>query len=810
MQNHIHSNSLERESVFSLYYQSTQHQLSATSILRKKQNGVLFKKLLQCSFSVLGVLMFSFSLQSQTLIQLTSGTNPLLGMSASSLYSNVRFVDIDGDGDQDAFIGQSSGGIEYFRNDGTKTTPAFTVATGSANPLNGIFSPTGHSTLGFADIDGDGDLDVFIGDENGSFSYYENQGDANNPNFAAINGAGDPFNGFVEDQFVSVNFVDIDGDGDLDAFINDSAGDVHYYKNTGSATNPTFVKQAGANNPFDGVDVGLRGYGAFGDPDCDGDIDAFFGNAEGVLVFENQGTALVPNFVDITATIFPNGLASIGFITPEIADLDGDGDIDFYAGEDDGSFEYLQNAFVFNCIGFTNVGGASNPLNGVQVNTVSSSSVAFHDFDGDGDPDAVVGSLNAGLLYFENTGTKLNPVYVLVGGVSSPFNGISFGQTTMPIIVDIDCDGDMDVFVGQVDGTIQYLRNDGTATNPSFVDVIGAMNPFNGVDVGQRSAPTFGDIDGDGDLDCFIGEQNGTIKYYKNNGTKIAPNFTLITGTANPLHAVNVFQNATPMLKDMDKDGDLDVVVGRFNGIIKYYKNIGNANTPFYQLQTGTDNPFNGVSVGSNANIAFVDVDGDGDCDAFIGAADGKLYFWRNNGCSPLPVELAYFNAHKQDERVLLDWMTVNELNNDGFEIERSFDGKNWENIGFVAGQGTTNTPTTYDFVDNQPMAGTNYYRLKQVDLDAEFEYSSIRVVEIEGATTVAIFPNPVTDFLNLELSVAEQVTISIFDMSGIMVQQEVVNGNRNKIDLSTIGSGFYVVKIIGNQTQAVQKIIKQ
>jgi len=807
MQNHILNTSLKRDSMHSLRFSSTQQQSTKN----------VHKGILNCCLNIrqiilvcVGVFIFSSSVQSQTLIELISGTNPFLGMSTSSLYSNVRLVDIDGDGDLDAFLGQSSGEIEYFRNDGTKTIPAFTPITGIGNPLDGIFSLSGHSTLGFVDIDGDGDLDVFIGDETGEFLYYRNDGNVNTPNFVAVAGAANPIDGVNEGNFGSINFGDIDGDGDMDAFINETSGNVHYFKNTGTVTAPVLVKQIGAANPFNGKNVGVRGYGAFGDPDMDGDIDAFFGDKDGVMIFENQGTCLSPNFVDVTASIFPFGLINIGFTTPELGDLDGDGDLDFYAGEDGGSIEYLQNAFTFSCIGYTSIVGASNPLNGIEVNTVSSSSSAFYDFDGDGDHDAVVGSLNADLLYYENQGTKLSPVYVLIGGVSSPFNGISFGQTTMPIIVDIDGDGDKDIFVGQVDGTIQFLRNDGTSSSPSFTDVVGAMNPFNGVDVGQRSAPTFGDIDGDGDLDCFIGEQNGSVKYYRNDGTATNPNFVHVTGTANPLHAVSVFQNATPQLKDIDKDGDLDVFVGRFNGIIKFYENQGNANTPFYISIVGAQNPFNSVSGGSNPNISFVDVDGDGACDAFIGASDGKMYFWRNNGCIPLPVEMAYFNARLLDEEVYLDWMTATESNNEGFEVERSLDGKNWENLGFVAGEGTKNTPTTYNYTDNRPMTGVNYYRLKQMDFDSNFEYSDIRVVEVEGDVSINVFPNPVVDLLTVELSINEEVNVSIFNMAGVLVKEEMMNGNRLQVDCSELSAGIYLVKIIGQQTQAVQKLIKR
>ena len=763
--------------------------------------------------------IFSTITNGQTLVQLVSGTNPLLGMQASSLNSSIRFVDIDADGDMDAFVGSASGQIEFFRNDGSRTIPAFNVISGGGNPFNAVFSPAGHSTLGFVDIDADGDMDVFLGDEDGDLYYYRNDGSATSASYTAVTGGSNPLDGINEGLYSNVFFVDIDGDGDQDAFVGSNDGKTYYYKNTGTAAAPVFAKQTGVNNPFDGEDVGERSYSVFGDLDCDGDNDAFFGNAEGnIRAYENTGTAMSPSFNELTGIYDPFGFIALGNTTPEWVDIDGDGDLDFFTGEDSGDFEYYQNTYTFTCDGFTAQAGASNPLDGVAANTISSSAAAFCDVDGDGDLDAIVGSLFNGLIYYENTGTKLAPSFTYVGGTgdaASPFFGMVIGNTAMPVTVDIDGDGDCDIFIGRTDGTIQYIRNDGGGT---MTMVAGASNPFNGVDVGQRSAPTFGDIDGDGDQDCFIGEQNGAVFYYRNDGSSTSPAFTSVVGTANPLYMVSVFQNATPHLADLDKDGDLDAMVGRFNGILKYYMNNGHANTPVMSLVAGGGNPFQGVDVTSNANITLIDIDCDGDLDAFIGAADGSLYHYTGDGCPPLPVELAYFHAFLENNKeVVLRWMTASEENNEGFEIQRSFDGENWKTIDFVIGQGTTTEITTYEYFDANPLAGINYYRLKQVDLptgqagfDNEFEYSSIRVVELEGTQSISIYPNPVTDILNIEMDITEEVMVSIVGMNGQLIQQQILNNSSAQIDFTSLEAGIYIVKITGKTINQVEKIIKR
>ena len=136
------------------------------------------------------------------------------------------------------------------------------------------------------------------------------------------------------------------------------------------------------------------------------------------------------------------------------------------------------------------------------------------------------------------------------------------GSNSTPSFVDLDGDGDLDLVVGAYDGTLRSFANNGAG---GFSALTGAANPFNGIDVGSDSAPSFVDLDGDGDLDLVVGESRGTLRSFANNG---AGGFTALTGAANPFNGLDVGSYSTPSFVDLDGDGDLDLVVGAFDGTL--------------------------------------------------------------------------------------------------------------------------------------------------------------------------------------------------------------------------------------------------
>ncbi|MFY8034159.1 MAG: T9SS type A sorting domain-containing protein, partial [Flexibacteraceae bacterium] len=141
-----------------------------------------------------------------------------------------------------------------------------------------------------------------------------------------------------------------------------------------------------------------------------------------------------------------------------------------------------------------------------------------------------------------------------------------------------------------------------------------------------------------------------------------------------------------------------------------------------------------------------------------------------------------------------LIWTTSSEVNNQGFNVERSTDGKSFTKIGFIKGNGTTNTKQTYQFTDVN--ATEAYYRLQQVDFDGKSEYSTaIKVGENNNLTQFDIFPNPASD--RVTVKTIGEGTIEIVNNIGQVLITQQANGT-NEINISKLAMGVYTVRFNG------------
>jgi uncharacterized protein (DUF2141 family) len=229
-------------------------------------------------------------------------------------------------------------------------------------------------------------------------------------------------------------------------------------------------------------------------------------------------------------------------------------------------------------------------------------------------------------LYFRNTGTAINAAFVAVTGAANPFNGLDVGDYSAPAFGDFDGDGDLDLVSGELYGHFVYYQNTGNAINPAFVQVTGAGNPFNGLDAGKFSSPSLGDLDGDGELELVTGCDTGVFHYYRNTGTATSPAYLEQTGGSNPLNGFNAGSYSTVALGDFDGDGDVDVIAGTNGGLFLYYDNTGTRVTAAFAQLTGAANPLNGEDVGDGAAPSAGDVDGNGHLDLVTGNTAGTFY----------------------------------------------------------------------------------------------------------------------------------------------------------------------------------------
>ncbi len=553
-----------------------------------------------------------------------SGTNPFGGnIIENADYAN--FVDIDNDGDLDVFSfhhNYTSGlfSVIYYKNTGDNNNVILEQQYGPDNPGDeAIFGSRPY--LSFVDIDNDGDFDVFIGDQdNNEILYFKNIGSPENPYFVPRTGTDNPLDGVDPQSMNRLNFADIDNDGDLDVFIGVYANQYPVlYTNIGDAQNPTFSNVA--TYFFDQSISSLESL-LLKDIDEDGDFDALI---NGNRYFENQGNASNPNFVEITGNSNPfSDIDKLSWNLPNLIDLDSDSDLDLIFGWYN-KIEYYKNTGNSTSAIFENTSGGID-------SSVYYTMPEFVDIDNDGDFDMFVGVYTAGDIkyaYYKNTGSSETPVFEKQAWTDNPLNADT-ALTPIPILkfADIDNDGDFDVFTGGIYSDLRYFKNTGTADAPVFEEQTGSNNPFDGVS--NILDLDFVDIDNDGDLDCFIGILGAGMDFYRNTGTADAPVFT---NEASPVTIPDTWYYLFPDFADIDNDGDFDLLAGGVDydlgqWRVLYAENKGTADSPDFKAQYGNENPLNLTLY--FPGVSLVDIDNDGDNDAFIGTYGVEMYFFKN------------------------------------------------------------------------------------------------------------------------------------------------------------------------------------
>ncbi|MFN8395682.1 MAG: FG-GAP-like repeat-containing protein [Bacteroidia bacterium] len=590
-------------------------------------------------------------------------------------------IDLDNDGTLDLFIFDRSGRkVLTFLNGGTAGQVDYDFAPEYIDNF-----PTGITEFALCrDFNCDGLMDLFFGTTNG-VKVYENTSTVGNPVSFQLYadtlftdlGAGPAlfyvYTGDIPD------FVDVDGDGDLDALTYNSGGTtVEWHKNTIQETSGNcngmvleMVDACWGNFIESGLNQDLTlGYqcrfaptlaepgkpslhagstlAAF-DEEPDGDFELVIGDLlyDGLTYTHNAGTN-VDAEMDSIDIQFPSYDASVGidiFPAGYFVDVDNDGKKDMLTAPNqinvsinyDNSW-YYKNVHPSNGVLLSRQ--SKNFLTSQMVDVGMCAYPTLFDHNGDGLMDLVIGNYNrktnisnasSVLFLYENTGTATAPVFSQTSrnyaGLQTAFNPAIQGIT--PSFGDMDGDGDKDMIIGDADGKLHYLTN--TAPQGQVANFPNVTVNYSGIDVGLFAAPCIVDIDRDGDNDMIVGEMSGTLKFFENTGTAQSAVFSA-TAVSNwggvDTEPICCTGFAVPFIYQNPVSGRYDLLLGSERGDLKYYEDIESELGGNFTLDQAN---FGNITEGSRTAITGADLTGDGIWEWFVGNVRGGIGFYQGN-----------------------------------------------------------------------------------------------------------------------------------------------------------------------------------
>ena len=195
--------------------------------------------------------------------------------------------------------------------------------------------------------------------------------------------------------------------------------------------------------------------------------------------------------------------------------------------------------------------------------------------------------------------------------------------------------------------------------------------------------------------------------------------------------------------------------------------------------------------------------------DVFYAVINGPC----NEELPPLPVTWLSFEVQKKGEASNLKWVTAQEFNNAGFYVERSADGRLFETIGTVDAQVGPRNFNEYIFLDESPLRGMNYYRIKQMDVDGKFDYSDVRSLSFTDAGVVLnLWPNPATESIHIEMpdGITASGEIKLINSAGVLVMSKTFEKEdlENSLDLRNVSPGLYSLIIESPESRYISKIV--
>ncbi len=539
-----------------------------------------------------------------------------------------EFCDIDADEDYDYFSGSQENLFWFFNNEGSSQTPDFVYKSAFFDSIYPICPGSAYeSDMDFADIDTDGDFDAFLC--NGCIGIATNQGTAIGRDFSSLPDT-------IFDQFgdklwaTNMAAVDIDADGDIDLFGGTYySGELRFFENVGT---PQSYQYSLVTEAWQSVQAPQgKADPCFADLDADGDLDLLVGTAAGTIYYyRNDGDSANPQMTYVTNSYLNIDVEEDA--SPELVDIDNDGDLDLFVGRSPYGGQSVTQGDVFF---YENVGSPQEAIFQLITTNYMTWDCGHHskprlvDIDADGDPD-LFSSIGDRLTFYNNQGTVSDPAYVWE--TDNFQNVIVFGLT--PWFCDIDADGDYDLLAGESaipgpPGLHLYL-NRGTPQRPDFVFVTDDLVPGVFTTGSVILSPWTADIDADGDQDLFVSA--GTVYYFENVGSASSFDFQFVTsGWQNVGYITGPYWGC---FYDIDDDLDHDLFINSedyywnpWEKNLLFYRNVGTPQNPIMQLEN--EDLFPDLMIWQ-ASPFLLDMDQDGDGDMFVGDTWGGIRYFEN------------------------------------------------------------------------------------------------------------------------------------------------------------------------------------
>lgn len=690
------------------------------------------------------------------------------------------------------------------------------------------------------DLNQDGLMDLYVFDREGDVGLtFINQGDSNYqyvPGFARF---------FPEDISNWVILRDYDNDGIMDLFTHPQKLDVvngiavfkGYYENGHIAFerfhfdyNLDIIPITLSNGTQTQLYVSNVDYPAIDDMDCDGDLDVLTFNVAGGQIelylnrSEEQGYGRDSLIFELTDNCWggifetsispevilasqPGDCANFGGDTPISVrhpgstlltlDIDNDGDKDLILGDITyNSVSLLNNAGTCDQA-WINDQDASYPSYDIPVDVPVFPAAFFLDVNGDGAKDLLAapnapngGENKESLLFYENTNTTELPDFEFRQNDFLVDEMLDFGAGSAPAFFDYNADGLLDLVVGsdgfyepfgERDSRLFLLENVGTLDAPAFRLVDDDYLGLNAFDAFYAFTPTFGDLDGDGDLDILVGEYTGGLFYAEN--TAGAGNTASFGSWQYSYADINVGLLSAPAIVDLDRDGLPDLIVGERSGNVNFFKNTGTPSEPSFNSDPAaapnifalgninTSQP--GFTVGHGSPLVL---DQEGTYLLFMGTDINGIEVYTG-------IEGNYDGIFQLEAEQLGDLRV-------GTRVRPAI--ADWDNDGFL------------ELIVGNDRGGLNAF-------NTDLTPSSTTNTITSSLDHIQLSPNPASDWLNINFGTAsDSGELSLYNGIGQRLRSEVWTGNTHQLSVQQLPSGVYFLEFISGARRTVRKIVKE